>query len=209
MNGGIAYFVVALGCVLVVVGIVALVIAWNKSQQRKPAAPPVAKGTDPFNTKDDDALRGDPRTLAPGDIVEIRGTSWAVRGSLRLTEASWGWTEHLLDDANGDQAWLSVEEDPDLEVVLWREVPDVTAKPGAATVEVDGRRYTKDESGRAQFTSTGTTGLNESGTVKYHDYEAKGGALLSFESYGDSGKWEAARGESLVRAEFRIYPQAR
>ncbi|MDR7280159.1 DUF4178 domain-containing protein [Catenuloplanes atrovinosus] len=207
MNGGSAYFVVGVGCVLVVVGVVVLAIAWNKS--RRPAPAPAPKGTDPFHTRDEDALRGDPRTLAPGDIVEIRGTSWAVRGSLRLTEGSWSWTEHLIDDAAGGQAWLSVEEDPDLAVVLWREVPAVTVTPGPATVELDGRRYTSDESGLARFTSTGTTGLDATGTVRYHDYEAKDGALLSFESYGDSGTWEAARGEQLVRAEFRIYPQAR
>lgn len=207
MNGGIASAVLGIGCLVAIVGIVIAVIAWRRSE-RKPSPPPVAKGADPFHTKDEDALRGDPRTLKAGDIVEIRGTSWAVRGSLRLSEGSWGWTEHLLDDAKGNQAWLSVEEDPDLEVVLWHEVADVTVAPGPKTVDFDGRSYRSDETGRARFTSSGTTGLDENGTVAYHDYEAKDGALLSFESYGDSGTWEAARGESLVRAEFRIYPQA-
>ncbi|WP_033343456.1 DUF4178 domain-containing protein [Catenuloplanes japonicus] len=207
MNGGMASVVLGIGCLVGVLGIVVAVIAWRQSQ-KKPSPPPVTKGADPFHTKDEDALRGDPRTLKAGDIVEIRGTSWAVRGSLRLSEGSWGWTEHLLDDANGAQAWLSVEEDPDLEVVLWHEVADAAVAPGPKNVDFDGRSYRSDETGTARFTSSGTTGLDANGTVRYHDYEAKDGALLSFESYGDAGKWEAARGESLVRAEFRIYPQA-
>lgn len=33
---------------------------------------------DPFSTADDDAVRGDPRQLKPGDLVEIRGETFAV-----------------------------------------------------------------------------------------------------------------------------------
>jgi Domain of unknown function (DUF4178) len=195
-----------------VAALVALAVALAKARRtraRRPSAPPSTRvPTDPFRESDDDALRGDPRTLIPGDLVEIRNHTYAIRGSLAFAEGAWGWAEHLLDDAHDDKVWISVEEDPDLEVALWRAVPSATLTPGAATIDFDGRRYHSDESGQARFTCEGTTGLDPTGIMRYHDYTAPGGALLSFERYGDAERWEMARGERLHRHELRIFRQA-
>nr|MDT0661858.1 DUF4178 domain-containing protein [Micromonospora sp. DSM 115978] len=210
MNGTLAYLVTGIGCLVAVAGIVVAVIALRTARRR--TAPATGKGAmaprDPFRAMDDDAdaLRGDPRRLRPGDIVEIRRTSYGVRGTLRFAEGSWGWAEHLLDDAQGAKVWLSVEEDPDLELVLWTEVPSATVTPGPPSLDFDGRRYTSKESGRARYTSAGTTGLDPAGDMRYHDYAAPDGARLSFESYGGSDKWEVGRGEKLHRTEVQIYP---
>jgi hypothetical protein len=165
---------------------------------------------DPFRTADadHDALRGDPRTLKPGDLVEIRSHTYAVRGTLRFKEGGWHWAEHLLDDANGDKVWISVEEDPDLQLALWREVRAATITPGEKTIDFDGLRFSSDESGRATYQSVGTTGLDPQGTMRYHDYTSRDGALLSFERYGDSETWEVGRGDPLHRHEVQIFPQA-
>ncbi|OUC80711.1 DUF4178 domain-containing protein [Gordonia lacunae] len=158
---------------------------------------------DPFSSADDDSVYGDPRDLKPGDLVELRGQTYAVRGTLRLTQDGYTWTENFLDTGVGSKAWISVEDDPDLEVVLWHEVPGATVAPGADTVELDGRRYQSEEAGSARFTSAGTTGVATSGRMAYHDYQA-GADRLSFEDYGSG--WECARGELLARADYRIYP---
>ncbi|MEE3849860.1 DUF4178 domain-containing protein [Gordonia sp. LSe1-13] len=158
---------------------------------------------DPFSTADDDAVRGDPRQLKPGDLVELRGETFAVRGTLRLSQSGFEWTENFLDTGTGRKAWISVEDDPDLEVVLWHECKGVTVSPGPDAVELDGRRYHSDEAGSADFASTGTTGLGGRGSMRYHDYEA-GDERLSFEDFGSG--WECARGEVIARSEYRIYP---
>ncbi|MEV0154196.1 DUF4178 domain-containing protein [Micromonospora sp. NPDC050686] len=203
MDGGLAYLVTALGCLVGVAGVVIAVVALRKGRSgTRPKAP-----GDPFRDTDADALRGDPRRLKPGDIVEIRGVSYAVRGSIHLVEGAWSWAEHLLDDAGGAKRWLSVEEDPDLELVLWTAEPGATIAPGAPTIDFDGRRYAWEESGQARYSATGTTGLDPSGTVRYHDYRAQGGARLAFEAYGEAG-WEVGRGEQVHRPEVMIYPQA-
>lgn len=206
MNGTLAYGVTGLGCLLAVAGIVIAVVALRTAQRRN--SPGSSGPVDPFRQPDDDAdaLRGDPRRLRPGDIVEIRGTSYGVRGSLHFSEGNWGWAEHLLDDAHGVKRWLSVEEDPDLELVLWTAAPGATVTPGPSTLDFEGRRYTSDESGQARYTGVGTTGLNPSGSVRYHDYRGPDGSLLSFEAYGDSGAWEVGLGEPLRRPEVMIYP---
>jgi hypothetical protein len=208
VSGTVPTVIAVLACLVAVI-VAAIAVAVILRTRRHPNdAPGAAPPTDPFASTDVDALRGDPRTLKPGDIAEIRGRSHAVRGTLRFTEGSWGWAEHLLDDVGGNKMWLSVEEDPDLELVLWTEVPTATVLPGPPSVDFDGRRYARDESGHARYTATGTTGLNPTGTVEYHDYAAPDGALLSFERYGDSDRWEVGRGERLHRAELHIYSQA-
>ncbi|SCL59420.1 protein of unknown function [Micromonospora citrea] len=204
MDGSVAYLLTTVGCLVGVAGVVVAVVALRRARSR-PKAP--TGPVDPLRDRDADALRGDPRRLKPGDIVEIRGTSYAVRGSIRLVEGGWSWAEHLLDDAAGVRRWLSVEEDPELELVLWAAEPGATVTPGAPTIEFAGRRYNWDESGQARYTATGTTGLDPNGTMRYHDYQAPGGARLSFEAYGEAG-WEVALGEVLHRADVMIYPQS-
>ncbi|GIG87342.1 DUF4178 domain-containing protein [Plantactinospora endophytica] len=209
MNGATAYLVAAAGCLIAVAGVVVAVLAL-RAGRRRTARAPGAPVRDPFRSTDDDAdaLRGDPRTLKPGDLVEIRHTSYGVRGTLRFSEGAWGWTEHLLDDAHGTRLWLSVEEDPDLELVLWTAVPETDVAPGPVELDFGGRRYRRDESGQARFTATGSTGLDPTGTVRYYDYVSADGSPLSFEAYGDSERWEVGTGERLHRAEVLIYPQA-
>ncbi|WDZ86137.1 DUF4178 domain-containing protein [Micromonospora cathayae] len=205
MSETLVYVLAVAGCLVAVGGLVVALVALRRTRrQTRPAAP---TGVDPLRDHDADALRGDPRKLRPGDLVEIRQVSYAVRGSLFLTEGEWSWREHLLEDTEGARRWLSVEEDPELELVLWTAEPGATVTPGPPTVDFDGRRYHSDESGRARWTGTGTTGLNPTGGLRYHDYRTSGGALLSFERYGDAD-WEVARGERLHRAEVMIYPQA-
>ncbi|MGA8117199.1 MAG: DUF4178 domain-containing protein [Actinocatenispora sp.] len=198
--------VVLLVAVLLVLVAILVIVLVARSKARQRAQQPPAPREDPFADRDSDALSGDPRRIKVGDIVEFRGQSWAVRGSLRMREGSSTWAEHLLDDAAGVKRWLSVEEDPDLILALWSEVRGATVLPGPRTLDFDGRHYRDDESGTARFNAEGTTGLDPQGTVRYHDYEAGDGALLSFEDYGPSGKWEVARGETLARNELRIYP---
>lgn len=191
--------------IVLVVVLAGAVLYYRAKGPQKPKRP---AGVDPFSSADDDSVWGNPRTLKPGDLVTVRGQDYTVRGALRLSEGSYTWSEIFLDTGVGDKVWLSVEDDPDLEVALWREIKGVAVQPGPPSIELDGRRYQSDESGTARFVSEGTTGVAERGTVEYHDYESGDGTLLSFERFtGPQGQWEAARGERLGRADYTIYPQ--
>ncbi|ORM25148.1 DUF4178 domain-containing protein [Williamsia sp. 1135] len=196
--------------IIAILAVIAVVLLFNVIANRRERQAREAQGIrdrayaprDPFSSADDDAVRGDPRTLKPGDLVEVRGETFAVRGTLTLSQSGFSWTENFLDTGTGRKAWVSVEEDPDLEVVLWEELSGVTAAPGPDTIDVEGRRYTSDEAGSARFSSLGTTGL-ATGNMSYHDYAA-GDDRLSFEDFGSG--WECARGQVLARAEYRIFP---
>lgn len=207
VNSVVIGIVVAVVVVVVIAAVFFFLRARAQKQQVEKDAD-TTRSADPFaGERDfDAALRGNPTEITPGDIVEIRGHSWSVRGSLRLSEGSFEWAEHLLDDAEGEKRWLSVEQDPDLEIVVWTEAPQPDVSPGSRSLDWEGRRYHKEESGSAEFRSEATTGLDESGTVRYHDYTGDDDSLLSFEDYGETGKWEAATGEQLNRYELRVYP---
>jgi len=203
----VKYAVIIIIALLLIIAVAVVFNTLAANATRKAEAEALRNRTyrpgDPFSTADDDAVRGDPRQLKPADLVDIRGTTFAVRGVIRFTQDGYNWIEAHLDTGTGQRVWLSVEDDPDLEVVQWVELGGVTVTPGPPTIDFEGRRYNYDEDGAASFTSAGTTGAATSGTMRYHDYEA-GNARLSFEDYGSG--WEAARGEVLARSELRIYP---
>ncbi|WP_345466953.1 DUF4178 domain-containing protein [Actinoallomurus oryzae] len=202
MSGIVLVLVLALIVLVVALAILLIVVL----TRRRPAPPPApAAPRDPFAAED--SVAGDPRTLKAGDLVEYLGTRYFVRGSLRLREGGFTWSEHLLDadTIEGQKVWLSVEEDPDLEVVFWTEYEIGDLRPGAKTVTVDGVEYRRDEHGTAGYTSEGTTGVGAQGRVEYVDYEGPGGRYLSFEQYG-GGQWEAGLGERVPAGTMTIYP---
>lgn len=193
-----ALLVVLLVAVLALAAGVAVLAA--RRSRRVPAPAPGAP-LDPLAS--DDGIV-DVRTLRAGDMVDYQGVLYFVRGSLRLTEGGSTWSEHFLDDARGARCWISVEADPDVEVVLWR-TTDAVAEPGGDVVELDGVRYRRVERGTARYRSEGTTTVAEQGTVEYVDYAGDGERALGFERF-DGGPWEAGTGEPVVLSALRVYP---
>lgn len=196
MDGVLAVVVIALLALIAVV----VVVAVRRSRRVPPPAAP-GPAQDPLAGHEGVT---DVRTLRAGDMVDYRGTLYFVRGSLRLTEGGFSWDEHFLDDARGARCWISVEADPDVEVVLWTE-HEMPGEPGADRMEVDGVSYRLDERGTARYRSEGTTSLAEQGTVEYVDYAGDGDRSLSFERF-DGGPWEAGKGEAVVLSALRVYP---
>jgi len=190
--------------VLVLIAVLALlavvvVLAFRRSRRVPPPAP--GAPVDPLASHEGVT---DVRTLRAGDMVDYRGTLYFVRGSLRLTEGGYSWDEHFLDDARSSRCWISVEADPEVEVVLWNEC-EVPGEPGSDRIEVDGVTYRLDERGSARYRSEGTTSLAEQGTVEYVDYTGDGDRSLGFERF-DGGPWEAGLGEAVVLSALRVYP---
>ncbi|MBX7269878.1 DUF4178 domain-containing protein [Micromonospora sp. Llam7] len=200
MDGASAYLVVALGCLVGLAVVVAVLRRRRRNRGRAPVGRQRRHGGGP---------RRDPRRIEVGDVVEVGDGAYPVRGSIRLVEGEWSWAQHLFDDPDrlGGRHRLSVAESPGFELVLWEPAPRAaTVTPGVPVVEFDGRRYSWHESGQARYTASGATGLAPSGTMRYHDYRAPGGARLTFEAYGETG-WEMARGERLADGEVNVHPQ--
>ncbi|WP_133742646.1 DUF4178 domain-containing protein [Actinorugispora endophytica] len=189
--------------IIVVVAIAAVVYLLGRSRgaAAKPPAPVPKTPRDPFAEQ---GTEGDPRTIKAGDMLDFGIERTWVRGSLRLSEGGWDWAEHFME-VEGERRWLSVEEDPDVQIVMWTGRPDLSLVPGPKTLEVEGVRYRFVERGTASYRSEGTTGLRESGGMDYADYEAPGGRHLAFERF-DHGGWEASLGTDVALGSFTIYP---
>lgn len=192
---------------LILVALVVIIVVMLRRRAGGGAAEQAAERAvprDPFAAEDE--VGGDPRTIKAGDMIEYLGVRYFVRGSLRMREGGFTWSEHLLDADTVDQkVWISVEEDPDLEVVWWTEHEVGELKPDQKALVVDGVEYRRDEHGTADYGSEGTTGVGEGGRVEYVDYEGSGGRYLSFERYGD-GPWELGTGERVPTGTLTIYP---
>lgn len=181
---------------ILLVAVVVLAVIVIRGRTKPAASAPV----DPLRR---DSRGIDPRRLKVGDVVRLDGRDYLVRGTIELDQDGYRWQEHLLDDAE-QRRWLSVEDDEELEIVMWTAIDGVADDPGAPTVTVEGRAYRLDERGRASFRATGTTGTAPEGTMEFCDY-ADGDHRLSFERYG-SGSWEAGTGVLVNERELDIYP---
>ena len=88
---------------------------------------------------------------------------------------------------------------------MWTEVVDESLRPSEKTITHGGVEYHRVEHGTATFHSEGTTGLGESGSVEYVDFEGPGGRYLGFERFGGEG-WEVGVGERVPNGALTIYP---
>lgn len=180
-------------------------VLWQRSQ--RPASGASGRAGTPPADPLERHLVIDPRRLKVGDIIAYAGKDHLVRGSVSFDQDGDTWWEHHLDAGDGQRLWLSVEDAEDgLETVLWRAVlaPELTPE---TRVTHDGVSYARAETGRATYTSTGTTGLPATGTVEYHDYASTTSAdrRLSFERFG-SDSYEVGLGEVVSPESLDIYP---
>lgn len=185
---------------LVLVAIGVAVYSWWRSRQAAEAATtrPVV---DPLRR---DSRGIDPRKIKVGDVVAHDGRDFLVRGTLALDEDGYAWQEHHLDDSD-TRRWLSVEDDEELEIVLWERVDAPDLQPGPTDLTYEGTAFRRKEQGSARFTASGATGTAPSGTVEYADYSA-GDRHLSFERFGSEGDWEIGIGRTVNERELDIYP---
>jgi uncharacterized protein DUF4178 len=190
--------------VLILIAVLVLIIVVVLRALRQPRPAPSRVPEAPADPLADHEGVTDVRTVRAGDMIDYQGTLFFVRGSLRLREGGYSWSEHFLDDARGQRCWISVEEDPDLEVMLWQPT-EAVAEPGGDSMEVEGVRYRLKERGTARYSSEGTTTVAETGSVDYVDYHGEGERALSFERF-DGGPWEAGLGAAVVLSALRVYP---
>ena len=188
--------------VVTVAAVVGVMVYLQRSKQQKQAPSQPAPPQDPFATASDSA--GDPRAIKAGDMIDWGNERTWIRGSLRLSEGGYIWSEHFLE-VEGGKRWLSVEEDPDLQISLWTGRPDLELTPQSAHIDLEGVTYKLEEKGSGSYRSEGTTGLKSEGGLDYADYESEDGRLLAFERF-DHGSWEVSTGTKVTPGTFTIYP---
>lgn len=192
--------------ILVVLALVAAGAVWAQRRAAARSGQALAAPSDPLAETSGGPLEG----LGVGAVVAHDGNDYVVRGEIRFDEDGYVWTEYHLDAGRDVRTWLSVDLSDGTDVAFWQAVDapgDLAPTGGAVTHE--GRTYKKVESGKARFTSTGTTGVPASGRAEYADYKAEGGRLLSFERWSGEGSWEVSTGSAVPVHLLEIYPAGR
>lgn len=162
----------------------------------EPAPPP----SDPLRR---DSFGMDPRRIKVGDIVRHGARDYVVRGSLDFDEGGFRFQEHLLDDTK-QRRWLAVEDDEELELVLYERVQAPELTPGTPRLTHNGIEWTLDDQGEARYVAAGATGTPVNGSVEYIDYRS-GDRFLAFERFTSDG-WEVSLGQLVSERELEIYP---
>ena len=198
--------VLAVLLVLVLIAAAFVIAAWALAKRaRQKLADALPKHADPMVDRGDGS---DPHRLKPGDIVQLDGKDWVVRGTLAYDQDGYRWREHLLDASGLDndlRRWLSVEDtEAGPELVLWDRLPASDLVPDESQVVHDGVTYRKDETGRAGFAATGTTGTAPAGTMEYADYLGTASSRLSFERWSSTGSWEVSIGQPVALTSLTI-----
>lgn len=200
--------ILVLAGVLILVGGLFLLLRKGKrkyeaQQNQARTTEEASKPQDPLKEQVIDAF--DPRKLKVGGTVDYLQQMWTARGVVHLQDGSYTWNEFFLEATDGTQIHLSVEEDPDLQVIMWQEVRNSDLMPGKESISFAGHTYVHDEQGAATYTSEGTTNMPKaSGNLEYVDYEGPDGLWLGFERI-DGGRWEVSTGEEVNLSLFRMY----
>ncbi|HIY42659.1 MAG TPA: DUF4178 domain-containing protein [Candidatus Nocardiopsis merdipullorum] len=201
-RGTLSIELVLILLVVTVAAVVGIMVYLQRSKQQKQEPSRSAAPQDPFAGASESA--GDPRAIKAGDMIDWGNERTWIRGSLRLSEGGYVWSEHFLE-VEGGKRWLCVEEDPDLQLSLWTGRPDLELTPQSANIDLEGVTYRLEEKGSGSYHSEGTTGLRSEGGMDYADYESADGRLLAFERF-DHGHWEASTGTKITPGTFTIYP---
>lgn len=197
--------ILIIALVFIVVVLITVIIIRKRAAKAREAEEhkTPAKPRDPFAPERNTG--GDPETIKAGDLLEFGNEKFFVRGTLRISEGGYDWSEHFFQaDQSATRLWLTVENDPDLQVSRWSDRPDLDVEPKSKSITIEGTEYKLVEHGTASYRSEGTTGLNEKGGVDYVDYESDDHKLLAFERF-DHGRWEVSTGESIPVGSFTIY----
>ncbi|WP_315160106.1 DUF4178 domain-containing protein [Corynebacterium durum] len=194
--------VVIIGAILLVVAVLAMRNRDPLAEMRNNAAS--APQRDPFDEVTGAAEFG-PDRLAPGAIIVYGATDYVVRGTLVVQQGPFTWYEHLLDGGDG-ASWLGVEVDEgQLELVWW--TTRKQALHPQSLLDFEGVTYHEGERGHAQYRSIGTTGLPQSGEMRYIDMADSTGELrLGFEGWANDDSWEMSTGRVVLPGEFTVYP---
>lgn len=143
-------------------------------------------------------------TMKIGDIVNIEETDYEVFGVLHLNDHGWKWVEYKIKDGR-QTYWLSVEQDDDIEISLYKEVVAITTEP-TKVFEYKGDTFYMQEGSDAKIEDvSGKLNVVKGETIDYYEYSTEDGSkLLSIEIW--NGEVEMSIGRTIEDYNIEIYP---
>lgn len=143
--------------------------------------------------------------LITGDVVSIESTDYVIEGLIVYNDSGWKWREYKLKDGHSTY-WLSVEEDDDLEISLFKEISPFIKSPEDKIV-YEGKEYFMYEGSDARVEYVqGKISLQTGSPLDYFEYaDKKDTAYLSVEIW--DGEIEMSVGRKIPSYLVEVYPQ--
>jgi len=143
-------------------------------------------------------------TMKIGDVVNIEEIDYEVFGVIHMNDHGWRWVEYKIKDGR-QTFWLSVEQDDDIEISLYKEVVAITTEP-TKVFEYKGDTFYMQEGSDAIVESViGNLNLVRGETVDYYEYSTEDeDKLLSIEIW--NGEVEMSVGRVIEDYNVEIYP---
>jgi hypothetical protein len=142
--------------------------------------------------------------IQPGDIISILDEEYEVLGSIHFNDSGYRWIEYKLRKTH-DTYWMSVEEDDEIEVSMYKEVVAITTEP-TKQYTYEGVTYYMQEGSDAKVEKvSGKINLSIGTQVDYYEYvNQKGEKFLSIEIW--DGEVEMSIGHSIPPYQIEIFP---
>lgn len=139
-----------------------------------------------------------------GDIVSIEEVDYEVKGIIKYNDHGWRWTEYKLKDAR-ETYWLSIEQDDEIEISLYKEVVAITTKATKVYNYKDVKYYMQEGSDAIVEDIQGDINVVKGEKVDYYEYSDKEDEnLLSIEIW--DGEVEMSTGKWVEDYNVEIYP---
>lgn len=135
--------------------------------------------------------------LRVGDVVAYIDDTYVVSQKITNHANGFFWHDYRLDDGPEKHLWLSVEDDDELVVALFRPIALEIAETPPDSLTWDGKRFRLREKGKSDAKIQRQSGQETRTTVQSWDYEAEDGALLGVQRWGES-EFEAMLGQVVT-----------
>lgn len=144
-------------------------------------------------------------TLAVGDVVVHLDETYVVEERITYHQQGFFWFDYRLNSGDGQQAWLSVADDDELEVAFYHPIDEDFDVPPPKKLELDGTMFKLHEAAHVDAKIDRATGNQTRTVVDTWDYEGSDGRLLGIQRWGDADV-EAAIGRSIQPVELMLLP---
>src|SRR5690554_3910301 len=145
-------------------------------------------------------------SLRIGDIVVHLDETYIVNQRIVNHANGFFWQDYKLYSGNDACIWLSVEDDDELEVALYRPVDLPIHADPPEELEYLGQRFRLSEKGSCDAKISRETGSETRTTAYSWDYDGSAGERLSVQRWGDS-EYEVMVGQPINSGSLDLMAQ--
>ncbi|RAL21795.1 hypothetical protein DL240_13160 [Lujinxingia litoralis] len=145
-------------------------------------------------------------SLEIGDVVVHLDETYIVSQRIVNHANGFFWHDYLLYGGSDERLWLSVEDDDELSIALYRPVEWPIHQEPPTEIEYQGQLFRLREKGKSDATISRESGSQTRTTAYSWDYRASSDARLSIQRWGE-GEYEVMVGHAVSEGSLDLMAQ--